>query len=66
MCPKCNESPCQCGGTKSSTQSPQAYWLTAYCATDGCNTTIRWPYNKPMGLRMCKWCMEREDDSANG
>lgn len=61
LCNVCGEMNCTCA--KATPQSPQAYWLTAHCATEGCNTTIRWPYNKPMGEKTCRWCQERENGS---
>lgn len=61
LCNVCGELNCACA--KPSTQSPQAYWLTAHCATQDCNTTIRWPYNKPMGEKTCKWCQERAGEA---
>jgi hypothetical protein len=70
-CPDCDReihgTACVCGWMKKgSPQSPMAYWLTAHCATEGCNTTIRWPYNKPKGLDVCKWCQEKENEQGQG
>lgn len=63
LCNVCGEQDCTC--KKTLPQSPQAFWLTAHCATEGCNTTIRWPYNKPMGLKICKWCQEKENQEVD-
>lgn len=64
MCPKCSEVPCVCREL-ASPSAAALIWLTKHCATEGCNTTIRWRASQPMGLPTCKWCQEKEVD-ANG
>jgi hypothetical protein len=57
-CNVCGESSCVC----QKSAGPSAMWLTKHCATEGCNTTIRWPSHRPMGEPTCKWCQEKANE----